>query len=101
MSSPVRGSLGLHSRANLYCLQCESHLGVFENEWIRLTSSYARPKEAGTNFATDISTKTQIVPSGQRIAEGCSMADVSCKKCAITVGQYCKSAPDADKRYLV
>lgn len=90
-------------RVNLYCVSCESQIGIFDNEWIRLTASYARSKEKGIHFATDVGNKTQTVPSGpaQRAAEGCVMSEVFCQKCHNTVGQYCRSAPSLDKEYLV
>jgi len=88
---------------NLYCGQCESQIGIFDNEWIRLTSSYVRSKDDGTHFGTEIGRKTQVVPVGvsQRALEGCVMAEVFCKTCSAVVGQYCQKAPDAAKQHLV
>src|SRR5271170_3657074 len=101
--SSTRASIMSQSRVNLYCVQCESQIGIFENEWIRLTASYARSKEKGMHFGTDVGNRTQIVPSGvtQRAAEGCSMSEIFCKKCSNTVGQFCRSAPDKEKKHLV
>ncbi|KAK5940536.1 hypothetical protein PMZ80_006952 [Knufia obscura] len=88
---------------NLYCAQCDSQIGIFENEWENLTSSYAKPKEKGISFGLEVGEKTQIVPNGsaQKAAEGCTMAEVFCKKCSTMVAQYCKSAPHPSKEYLV
>ncbi|KEF54321.1 uncharacterized protein A1O9_09487 [Exophiala aquamarina CBS 119918] len=88
---------------NLYCSQCDNHLGIFENEWARLTSSYMRPTLPGQHFASEIAQKTQIVPNGVvgQAAEGCTMAEVFCKKCSVAVAQYCKAAPRPDQGKLV
>lgn len=98
-----RTSSNAQADVNLYCAQCDAQIGIFENEWIRLTSSYARSKERGTHFGTEVGQRTQVVPSGptQRSAEGCVMAEVFCRKCSNMVGQYCKSAPDAEKQPLI
>ena len=87
---------------NLYCTSCEAQIGIFENEWIRLTTSYAWPKQKGTHFGTEIGNKTQIVPPGgvRDAAEGCEMADVFCCSCHATVGRYCKTAPSKEQQYL-
>jgi len=91
------------SKTNLYCAQCDSQIGIFENEWEHLTPLYARPKEKGTTFDLVVGEKTQAVPTGsrQKAAEGCMMAEVSCKKCSTTVAQCCKSAPHPSKEHLV
>ncbi|KAK5092119.1 Transcription intermediary factor 1-alpha [Exophiala xenobiotica] len=88
---------------NLYCAQCDSQIGIAQNEWEHLTSSYARPKENGITFGLGVGEKTQAVPMGsaQKAAEGCMMAEVSCKTCSTTVAQCCKSAPHSSKEYLV
>lgn len=98
----VSDTSGLAS-VNLYCAQCQAQIGIFDNEWIRLTSSYARSREKGTHFGTEVGQRTQIVPGGPspRSAEGCEMAEVFCRKCSNMVGQYCKKAPDASKQPLV
>ncbi|RMZ86512.1 hypothetical protein DV736_g6260, partial [Chaetothyriales sp. CBS 134916] len=87
----------------LICAQCDTRLGTFENEWIRLTSSYARPKQPGRHFMTEIGNRVQQVPTGasQKAAEGCGMAEVFCKVCSCLVGQYCKTAPNQEKQGLV
>lgn len=88
---------------NLFCTRCDSQLGVFENEWTRLTASYMRPARPGQHCATEIAQKTQVVPSGvaQAAAEGCTMAEVFCKKCSTVVAQYCKAAPKPEQAQLV
>ncbi|KAK5056700.1 hypothetical protein LTR84_012232 [Exophiala bonariae] len=88
---------------NLFCTHCDSQLGVFENEWTRLTSSYMRPARVGQHRATEIGQKTQVVPNGavQQAAEGCTMAEVFCKKCSTPVAQYCKAAPKPEQAQLV
>ena len=103
-SAPGRTSTAPPTMAivNLYCTSCESQIGIFENEWIRLTTSYAWPKQKGTHFGTEIGNKTQTVPpnSVQNVAEGCEMADVFCCSCHATVGRYCKAAPSKEQQYL-
>lgn len=88
---------------NLYCTQCSSQLGIFENEWIRLTASYMRPARPGQHFGTEVGQKIQVVPDGtsQQAARGCSMAEVFCKKCSAAVGRYCTAAPTVDQTHLV
>ncbi|RVX73506.1 hypothetical protein B0A52_02394 [Exophiala mesophila] len=88
---------------DLYCTQCSSHLGIFENEWTRLTAGYMRPARPGQHFGTEVGQKTQIVPEGssQQAARGCTMAEVFCKKCSATVARYCTAAPHVDQRHLV
>ena len=91
------------AKVNLYCLTCEAQIGIFDNEWIRLTSSYARSKEDGLHFGTDLGNKAQVVPSGvaQKAAAGCTMVEVFCNTCHNIVGQNCKKAPTKDKVCLV
>lgn len=88
---------------NLYCSQCDTQIGIFQNEWARLTSSYAHPAHPGTHFGTEVGYKTQVVPDGvlQRGVQGCTLAEVFCKKCSAVLGQYCKAAPTAEQRRLV
>ena len=88
---------------HLCCEQCNSQIGTFENEWIRLTSSYARAKSNGRHIGTEIGNRIRDVPAGvtQKAAEGCGMAEVFCRECSNRVGQYCKSAPTPDKQSLV
>ncbi|RMZ85080.1 hypothetical protein DV738_g54, partial [Chaetothyriales sp. CBS 135597] len=87
----------------LLCAECDTSLGTFENEWIRLTSSYARPKQRGRHTMTEIGNRVQHVPVGvsQKAAEGCGMAEVFCRVCSCLVGQYCKTAPNREKQELV
>lgn len=91
-----------NSRVQVHCNACDSYLGIFENEWIRLTSSYARPVQQGVHYGTDISQNTRIVPTSttHRSAEGCLLSDVVCQKCSTTVGQYCREAPTVEQHYL-
>ncbi|EXJ88656.1 hypothetical protein A1O1_05587 [Capronia coronata CBS 617.96] len=87
----------------LCCAQCENHLGIYENNWIRVTSSYARPGRPGTLLGIKIGRKTQVVPEGasQRDLQGCTLAQLSCKKCSTVVGQYCKAAATPEQERLV
>jgi hypothetical protein len=98
-----RGSQEPPPNVNLYCSHCESQIGIFDNEWIRLTSTYARAREKGTHFGIETGKKIKIVPEGQvqKAAEGCGMCEVFCTKCSSLIGQFCKTAPDADKQHLV
>lgn len=88
---------------NLFCSQCDNQLGIFENEWTRLTTSYMRPALPGQHFASEIAQKTQVVPNGGagQAAEGCTMAEVFCKKCSVAIAQYCKAAPRPEQANLV
>ena len=88
---------------HLACHQCSTQLGIFENEWIRLTSSYARARNSGRHVNTEIGNRIQHVPAGvtQKAIEGCGMAEIFCKQCSNLVGQYCKSAPEASKQNMV
>lgn len=87
---------------NLFCSQCDTQIGVFVNEWIRLTSSYVYPAHQGKHFGTEIGNKTQVVPDGvfQKAVQGCTLAEVFCKKCSAALGQYCKAAPTPQQRRL-
>ena len=101
--SGYRASIAPPPNSNLYCAECDSQIGIFENEWTHLTSSYARAQEKGTHFGTEVGVRTQIVPAGsvQHVAEGCEMSEVFCTKCSTVVAQYCRNAPDASKQHLV
>ncbi|RMD39699.1 hypothetical protein DV735_g5434, partial [Chaetothyriales sp. CBS 134920] len=87
----------------LMCAQCDTSLGTFENEWIQLTSSYARPKQRGRHTMTEIGNRVRQVPAGvsQKAAEGCGMAEVFCRVCSCLVGQYCRTAPNREQQELV
>ncbi|KIW23514.1 uncharacterized protein PV07_11706 [Cladophialophora immunda] len=103
-SSSRRMSQPASLHVNLHCLQCDGQIGIFDNEWTRLTSSYVRPVHSGTHFGTEIATnKTQVVPEGvtQRALEGCTLAEVFCTKCSAVVGQYCKEIPAAAQRNML
>jgi RNase P subunit RPR2 len=104
-TSSRRASQVPSTTVNLHCNQCNNHLGSFENEWIRLTTSYVRCAQPGTHLGTEVGNKTQVVPNGvaQQAAEGCTMADVFCKNCSTTVAQYCKatSTPEQSKLMYV
>jgi hypothetical protein len=102
-SSTRRATQGPLPNANLYCSQCDTQIGIFHNEWVRLTSSYVYAAHRGTHLATEIANKTQVVPEGvsQTAVEGCTMAEVFCKKCSAAVGQYCKAAPTTEQSRLV
>ena len=91
MSNSNRRDYGSHD-TNVYCIQCQAQIGVVDNQWEKLTSSYAKPMLAGISFNTEISRKTQVVPAGsvQKAAAGCVMAEVLCS-CSTMVGQYCVS----------
>lgn len=88
---------------HLHCASCDAQLGVFENEWVHLTQSYARPKEKGINMGCRIGTRTQVVPHGpqQKEAAGCTMVELFCDACSGVVGQSCKSASGPDQEHLL
>ncbi|KIV77187.1 hypothetical protein PV11_09009 [Exophiala sideris] len=88
---------------NLFCTQCDTQIGVFANEWTRLTSTYVYAAHVGKHFGTEVANKTQVVPNGvlQKAVEGCTTAEVFCKNCSAGVGQYCKAAPTAEQRRLI
>ncbi|KAI1622654.1 hypothetical protein EDD37DRAFT_635551 [Exophiala viscosa] len=88
---------------NLFCTQCDIQIGVFTNEWTRLTSTYVYATHVGKHFGTEVANKTQVVPNGvlQKAVEGCTTAEVFCKNCSAGVGQYCKAAPTAEQRRLI
>ncbi|OAP63254.1 hypothetical protein AYL99_02481 [Fonsecaea erecta] len=102
--SARRMSHSASPHVNLHCLQCDSQIGIFANEWIRLTSSFVHPAHPGTHFGTEIATnKTQVVPEGvvQQALEGCTLAEVFCTKCSAAVGHYCKAIPTAAQRNML
>lgn len=88
---------------HLHCAQCDAQLGIFENEWVHLTPSYARPKERGINMGCRIGSRTQVVPQGptQKEAAGCTMVELFCEKCSSVVGQSCKSTPSSEQQNLL
>ncbi|KAK5072633.1 hypothetical protein LTR64_004892 [Lithohypha guttulata] len=98
---------GVHAAAtsnvNLYCASCDTQIGIFENDWLHLTDSYAYAQKEGTSFSTKAGRETKVVPHGssQQAAEGCHMAELSCNQCSVMVGQYCRSAPHPSKEHLV
>ncbi|EXJ78025.1 hypothetical protein A1O3_09185 [Capronia epimyces CBS 606.96] len=91
------------ANVNLNCARCNNPVGVFDNEWIRLTSSYVRPAQPGTHFGTEVARRTQVVPDGatQPALQGCTLSEVSCKKCSTPVGQFCKAAPTREQECLI
>jgi hypothetical protein len=90
-------------RVNLHCSNCHTRLGSFSNDWVRLTSSYAKPTRAGTQEGFEAGNKIKHVPNGEshRALEGCGLSEVFCTECSIMIGQYCRSAPDQEKEALV
>ncbi len=99
-SSSLRGSVGPYKTVNLYCNTCDSQIGIYENEWIRPTTSYVIPKEKGTNFAINVAEKSQTA-DGKNIGalSGCALSEASCANCSKGLGQYCRTAPG--KEHLV
>lgn len=94
----------VHSnKVNAYCNACQSQIGVFTNEWVRLTSAYARPKDKGASFDTRTGDTTRVVPDGvaHKMAAGCEMAELFCESCSTIVGQYCKSAPKGKREHML
>lgn len=90
-------------KVNLYCKDCNSQLGIFNNEWIHLTPSYAAPKEKGKNFGTRIGDSTKKVPDGgvHKMAAGCEMAEIFCESCNMHIGQHCEEAPESKRSQMV
>lgn len=91
------------TKVNLYCKECNSQVGIFVNEWVHLTPSYASPKEKGKTFGTRIGETTKKVPDGvaHKMAAGCEMAEVFCESCNMHIGQHCERAPDSKKAHMV
>jgi hypothetical protein len=103
-SSKRRMSQAPSSHVNLHCSQCDSQIGIFDNEWTRFTTSYVRAVHPGAHFGTEVAlNKTQVVPEGttQRSLEGCTLAEVFCTKCSAVVGQYCKAIPGPERRHML
>ena len=104
-ATPRRPSQVLPPNVNRYCGQCDSQIGIFDNEWIRLTAKYARSKDKGTNFGTEVGHETKKVPDGVaehlRFAAGCELAEVFCNKCSLVIGQYCRAAPSTASSFLI
>ena len=103
MSQGPRTSQAPPPNVNLYCSHCDSQIGIFDNEWIRLTSSYARARDSGTHFGIETGKKIKTVPQGQaqKAAEGCGMSEVFCIKCSSLIAQYCRAAPAGEKQQLM
>ncbi|ETN37004.1 uncharacterized protein HMPREF1541_07992 [Cyphellophora europaea CBS 101466] len=93
----------LLAKVNLYCKECNAQIGIFSNEWVHLTPSYASPKERGQKFGTRVGDSTKKVPDGvaHRLAAGCEMAEVFCEGCNTHIGQHCKRAPESKKAQMV
>ena len=89
--------------ANLYCSRCVSQIGIFDNEWIRLTPTYAKARGRGTHIGVETGMKVKLVPlgQGQKTVEGCGMSEVFCMRCSALIGQYCRTAPNVEKEELV
>jgi hypothetical protein len=103
-SSSRRGSQAPAVSVNLHCTQCDNQVGIFENEFTRLTASYVRAVHPGAHFGTDVNlNKAQTVPEGttQAALQGCVLAEVTCNTCAATVGQYIKDVPSQEQMQLL
>ena len=103
-STMRRMSQAPSSHVNLHCSQCDSQIGIFDNEWTRLSSSYVHSVHPGAHFGTEVAmNKTQTVPEGtaQSKLEGCTLAEVFCTKCSGVVGQYCKAIPGPERRTML
>ena len=98
-----RASAPAPPNSNLYCGRCDSQIGIFENEWLHLTPSYAHAKNNGTSFGMTTEYGTQVVPRGKdgNEAEGCMMARITCNQCSSTIAQCCKEAPLPKQQYLI
>jgi hypothetical protein len=99
-SSSLRGSQGRTKMADLFCTVCDSQIGTYENEWIRLTSSYIIPKVNGTKFGIIVADEHRTVDGKEATAlHGCDLSEASCSKCSKAIGHFCRNAPS--KPYLV
>jgi hypothetical protein len=93
-SSSIRGSHGPHKMADIFCTGCDSQIGTYENEWIRLTSSYIISKVAGTKFGINVADEHRTVDGKEAIAlHGCDLSEASCSKCSKAIGHFCRNAP--------
>ncbi|KAL2406788.1 hypothetical protein ABEF93_008559 [Exophiala dermatitidis] len=97
LAGPSTSKIGLH------CAQCDNELGLFNNEWVRLTKSYVLAAKPGTHSGTEVGQKTQVVPNGalQQTVQGCTVVEVVCISCLATVGQFCKAVPTTEQEYLL
>ena len=100
-SSSVRSSLGPRRGVNVYCSTCEFQVGIYENDWIRLTSTYAIAQSKGTYFATNVSDNRVTVQRGEahKPAEGCVLSEAICANCSKVIGQLCRDAMDREKSH--
>jgi hypothetical protein len=103
-SSSRRASQAPTGSVHLHCTQCDNQVGIFENEFTRLTASYVRAVHPGAHFGTNVNhKKAQTVPGGttQAALQGCVLAEVTCNNCAATVGQYIKEVPSEEQMQLL
>lgn len=100
--SRLRYSEAPAAECDIFCAQCDQIIGGCPNEWVKLTNTYARSKEKGFHFNTQVSDNGMVVPhSGNaNAAEGCLMKEVFCTQCQSPVGQYCSAVPDRERARL-
>jgi hypothetical protein len=91
------------TKVNIYCTHCHAQIGICNNDWVRLTGSYARPRDKGIEFATRVGENVRVVPEAavHKLAAGCHMADVQCESCNTSIGQYCKDAPEVTRSQTI
>jgi hypothetical protein len=99
-SSPISAPQSIPKMTDLFCNACDSHIGTYENQWIRLTSSYIIPKVNGTKFGINVADEHRTVDGKEAVAlYGCDLSEASCSKCTKTIGHFCRNAPG--KQHLV
>jgi hypothetical protein len=90
----ARSSLREPTVVDIFCTPCGSHIGTYENEWIRLTSSYAIAKANGTKFGINVAEEHRTVNGKEATAlHGCELSEASCSKCLKVIGYFCRNAP--------
>ena len=84
----------MFNSVNAHCSNCNTQIGIYDNEWIRLTSSYVIPKAKGTQFGIDVADKSQTVTGkSHELVEGCVLSEAHCQHCSKSLGHYCRDAP--------
>jgi RNase P subunit RPR2 len=88
------------NRVKVYCNTCDEHLATVKNEWIRLTTKYARPSQPGPYPGVVISDLDRVVLK-MGPAAGCTISEVTCKKCRTIVGAYFRETATLKTQHLV
>jgi hypothetical protein len=90
----------LINQVKVHCNACDEHLATVKNEWIRLTTKYARPSQPGPNPGVVISDLNRVVLK-MGPAAGCTVSEVTCKRCRTIVGAYFRETATPKTQHLV